>query len=101
MGRKTIILIACLVLGVSTVLYVVLSSRPKVLVLTGLVTTNDVIVSAQIPGQVDRLLVAEGDMVKRDLKNTGFVAITGDLLYLALFSALAMTAATMLFRRTL
>ena len=35
------------------------------------------------------------------LKNTGFGAITGDLLYLALFSALAMTAATMLFRRTL
>src|ERR1700722_1784298 len=35
------------------------------------------------------------------LKNTGFGAITGDLLYLALFSVIAMTAATMLFRRTL
>jgi ABC-2 type transport system permease protein len=35
------------------------------------------------------------------LKNTGFGAITGDLLYLVVFSMVAMTAATMLFRRTL
>src|SRR5580698_406395 len=35
------------------------------------------------------------------LKNTGFGAITGDLAYLAVFSVVAITAATMLFRRTL
>jgi ABC-2 type transport system permease protein len=35
------------------------------------------------------------------LKNTGFEAIAPDLLYLFLFSAIAMTAATKLFRRTL
>jgi ABC-2 type transport system permease protein len=35
------------------------------------------------------------------LKNTGFAAITGDLMYLVVFSVVAMTAATMLFRRTL
>lgn len=35
------------------------------------------------------------------LKNTGFTAITGDLLYLAVFSAIVMTLATLLFRRTL
>ena len=35
------------------------------------------------------------------LKNTGFLAISGDLLFLFVFTALAMTAATMLFRRTL
>jgi ABC-2 type transport system permease protein len=35
------------------------------------------------------------------LKNTGFRAIGGDLLYLAVFSAVCMTAATMLFKRTL
>ena len=35
------------------------------------------------------------------LKNTGFAAITGDLTYLLIFSIVAMTAATMLFRRTL
>jgi ABC-2 type transport system permease protein len=35
------------------------------------------------------------------LKNTGFTAISGDLLYLALFSLVAMTAATRLFKRTL
>jgi ABC-2 type transport system permease protein len=35
------------------------------------------------------------------LKNTGFAAITGDLTYLVIFSVIAMTAATLLFRRTL
>lgn len=35
------------------------------------------------------------------LKNSGFAAIAGDLLYLLLFAAVAMTAATLLFRRTL
>ena len=35
------------------------------------------------------------------LKNTGFEAIGGDLLYLTAFSVVAMTAATLLFKRTL
>jgi ABC-2 type transport system permease protein len=35
------------------------------------------------------------------LKNTGMGAIVGDLAYLTLFSVVAMTAATLLFRRTL
>lgn len=35
------------------------------------------------------------------LKNTGFEAITADLIYLAIFSVISMTAATMLFKRTL
>jgi ABC-2 type transport system permease protein len=35
------------------------------------------------------------------LKNTGFAAIGGDLLYLLVFSTIAMTGATLLFKRTL
>ena len=35
------------------------------------------------------------------LKDTGFVAITGDLTFLMLFAGVAMTAATLLFKRTL
>jgi ABC-2 type transport system permease protein len=35
------------------------------------------------------------------LKNTGFVAISGDLTFLLIFSVVGMTAATMLFKRTL
>lgn len=35
------------------------------------------------------------------LKNTGLMAISGDLIFLFVFTALAMTAATLLFRRTL
>ena len=40
--------------------------RPTALVLTGIVTTNDVIVSPQIAGQIGQLLVVEGDTVKKD-----------------------------------
>ena len=39
---------------------------PTSLVLTGIVTTNDVIISPQIAGQLSQLLVKEGDNVKRD-----------------------------------
>jgi HlyD family secretion protein len=39
---------------------------PSPLVLTGIVTTNDVIVSPQIGGQIAQLLVKEGDAVKKD-----------------------------------
>jgi HlyD family secretion protein len=44
--------------------YWYLSSRPVPLVLTGIVTTNDVVVSPQIAGRITQLLVTEGDMVK-------------------------------------
>jgi ABC-2 type transport system permease protein len=35
------------------------------------------------------------------LKNTGFAAIGGDILFLLIFSTIGMTAATLLFKRTL
>src|SRR5689334_24982939 len=41
-------------------------SHPSVLVLTGIVTTNDVIVSPQIAGQIAELKVQEGDTVRKD-----------------------------------
>jgi multidrug resistance efflux pump len=40
------------------------SSRPVPLVLTGIVTTNDVVVSPQIAGRIAQILVREGDLVK-------------------------------------
>ena len=40
------------------------SSRPEPLVLTGIVTTNDVVVSPQIAGRIEQLNVQEGDQVK-------------------------------------
>jgi HlyD family secretion protein len=43
--------------------YWYLSSRPVPLVLTGIVTTNDVVVSPQIAGRITQLLVKEGDTV--------------------------------------
>ncbi len=46
--------------------YAYMNRRPTTLVLTGIVTTNDVIVSPQIAGQIGDLLVNEGDSVKKD-----------------------------------
>jgi len=39
---------------------------PAAIVLTGIVTTHEVIVSPQIAGRIDKLLVNEGDTVKQD-----------------------------------
>src|SRR5262245_55612580 len=47
--------------------YYYYTHRPaQPLVLTGIVTTNGVIVSPQIGGQIAQLLVKEGDAVKQD-----------------------------------
>jgi HlyD family secretion protein len=46
-------------------LYYALTNRPRELVLTGIVTADDVIVSAEVQGRLQELLVAEGDPVTR------------------------------------
>ena len=55
-----------LVAGLAAAAYYVYSRPPSALVLTGIVTTHEVVVSPQIGGKIDQLLVAEGDEVKRD-----------------------------------
>lgn len=57
------VLIAALLVAVAVV--VVIGARPSRLVLTGLVTTDEVIVSSQIPGRLEQLNVKPGDAVKR------------------------------------
>jgi multidrug resistance efflux pump len=46
--------------------YFYTNRAPAELVLTGIVTTHDVVVSPQIGGRIERLLVAEGDTVAKD-----------------------------------
>ena len=55
----------------------------------------------QVIAKVDPFTYAVHAFKSLLLKNTGMDAITGDLLYLVAFSAVAMTAATSLFKRTL
>src|SRR5262245_50441427 len=64
MRRRVLVLFLLLAAGVS-VAYISLR-RPTSLTLTGMVTTNDVIVSPQIDGRLSKLLVVEGDRVARD-----------------------------------
>jgi HlyD family secretion protein len=66
MSKKRSILLIVLLLAAGGGLYAYKRMAPPALVLTGIVTTNDVIVSAQIAGQIGQLLVAEGDAVKKD-----------------------------------
>src|SRR5689334_25205684 len=54
-----------LILVVAGAVYAFTSLGPKTLTLTGIVTTNDVIVSPQVAGQIGQLLVTEGDVVKK------------------------------------
>lgn len=55
----------------------------------------------QVIAAIDPFTYAVHALKSLLLKNTGFAAIGGDLLYLVLFSVIAMTAATILFKRTL
>jgi ABC-type multidrug transport system permease subunit len=55
----------------------------------------------QVIARVDPFTYAVHAFKSLFLKNTGFVAITGDLIFLSIFTFLMMGAATMLFRRTL
>jgi len=55
----------------------------------------------QVIAKVDPFTYAVHGFKSLLLKNTGMDAIAGDLLYLIAFSAVAMTAATSLFKRTL
>src|SRR5262245_31976284 len=66
MKRVRPLLVLALIGGGSYGAYWYANRPPTSLVLTGIVTTNDVLVSPQIAGQVSQLLVKEGDTVKRD-----------------------------------
>src|SRR5436190_9174879 len=63
--RKVLVLLV-VVLAVGAGAFYVYSRPVPPLVLTGIVTTNDVVVSPQIAGQISRLEVTEGDHVKKD-----------------------------------
>jgi len=66
MSRIAIRILLLLVLAAGIGGYVYWNRAPGTLLLTGIVTTNDVIVSPQIGGQIGQLLVKEGDVVKQD-----------------------------------
>ena len=63
--KRKIVLPLLVVVGLGGgVVYYKAVTRPRPLILTGIVTTHDVFVSSQISGQIDQLLVKEGDSVK-------------------------------------
>ena len=66
MKRKPLMIGLALVGLVAGVGYYTFELRAAALVLTGIVTTNEVIISPQVAGRIERLLVREGDSVKRD-----------------------------------
>ncbi len=65
MSRTAIRLVLLVVAAAGAGAYFYLHRAPAALVLTGIVTTDDVIVSPQIGGQIEQLLAKEGDAVKK------------------------------------
>ena len=63
--RWLLILLVLLVLGAVAGLYYAIRSGRHVLVLTGIVTTDEVTVSSEIQGRLQQLLVNQGDTVQR------------------------------------
>ena len=66
MSKKRLLFLIVLVVAAGAGVYAYRNMAPPALVLTGIVTTSDVIVSPQIAGQIGQLLVTEGDAVKKD-----------------------------------
>src|SRR5262245_22436075 len=64
--RKRLPLLLLVLVAAAAGTYAYRRMGPAPLTLTGIVTTNDVIVSPQIGGQIAQLLVKEGDTVTRD-----------------------------------
>src|ERR1044071_2721517 len=64
MKRLRPLLVLLVVAGLVYGAYYYTSRPPRELVLTGIVTTNDVVVSPQIGGQIRELKVTEGATVK-------------------------------------
>ena len=64
--RKRLLVLVILAAAAGAAAYAYTRMPAPALVLTGIVTTNDVIVSPQIAGQISQLLVNEGDSVTRD-----------------------------------
>ncbi len=63
--NKRLLSFAALALLGAAAVYGFVRSRDTRLVLTGVVTTDDVVVSPQVGGQIGRLLVEQGDVVTR------------------------------------
>lgn len=66
MSRRLFSVVLLLAVLASGGYYLKTANRARGLVLTGIVTTDDVIVSSQIPGRLSQLWVKEGDSVTRD-----------------------------------
>src|SRR5262245_11897582 len=62
---RRFLLLFVVLLAAAAAVYAYRVRRPPALVLTGIVTTNDVVVSPQVAGQIGQLLVKEGDTVKK------------------------------------
>jgi HlyD family secretion protein len=63
---KRVVLLLAIAASLAGAGYYLFRPRTITLVLTGIVTTNDVTISPQIDGRIASLNVAEGDVVKRD-----------------------------------
>src|SRR5437868_4543346 len=63
--KRRLPIILILLANVGGALYYFRAQTPDSITLTGIVTTDDVIVSSQVSGRLDKLYVQQGDIVKQ------------------------------------
>ncbi len=63
MSRKAFVIILVVVVAISAAVFFLTRSRSRGMELTGIVTTDQVVVSSQIAGRLEKELVKEGDSV--------------------------------------
>src|SRR5580693_580737 len=63
MKKSTPIIFILILAVIAGGIYYVMTRQPGAIVLTGVVTTDEVIVSSEIQGRLQQLLVQEGDIV--------------------------------------
>jgi RND family efflux transporter MFP subunit len=66
MKKRRFLILILIVAVAGGIIYFVNTRQPRQITLTGIVTTDDVIVSSQIQGRLQQLLVKEGDTVAKN-----------------------------------
>jgi multidrug resistance efflux pump len=61
--KRKVILIVLITIAIAAGVYFAIASRRQEIVLTGIVTTDEVVVSSEIQGRLQQLLVRQGDSV--------------------------------------
>jgi len=65
MKKSKVFVIVLILVAAASGIYFATMRQPGEIILTGIVTTDEVIISSEVQGRLQQLFVKEGDVVKR------------------------------------